>query len=141
VTSFNRLFLALLAGLTACASPATTGNAADNAAVYNAWLQKRSYVEVTAAGSVARVLGTRPGPSGVHTQFLVHLGAGGNGLTVRIADNVDMTGRLQIAPGDSVVVRGEYIYDPRGGLIHWTHRDPRGRHEAGYVAVNGRYYQ
>jgi hypothetical protein len=138
---FRRLSVFVVAMVAGCAAPATTGNSADNAAVYNAWVQKRSYVEVTASGSVARVLGTRPGPSGVHTQFLVHLGAGGNGLTVRVADNVDMTGRLAISPGDSVVLRGEYIYDPRGGLIHWTHRDPRGRHEAGYVSINGRYYQ
>jgi len=42
--------------------------------------------------------------------------------------------------GDDVTVRGEYIYDPRGGLIHYTHRDPRNRHPGGFVRVNGRLY-
>jgi hypothetical protein len=39
-----------------------------------------------------------------------------------------------------VEVRGEYIYDPRGGLIHYTHMDPRGRHPAGYIRANGKIY-
>jgi hypothetical protein len=112
-----------------------------NAAVYDAWRQQRSRLEVTASGSVARVLGVSRGPSGDHEGFLLHLrGAGGHGLTVRVEDNVDITGPIPLAPGDDVEVRGEYIYDALGGLIHYTHNDPRGRHPGGYVRAEGRTY-
>jgi hypothetical protein len=130
------LFLLVLSG---CAGGAS-GDAA-NAAVYDAWRSGRSHVEVTASGSVARVLGEREGPSGLHEGFLVHLrGADGHGLTVRVEDNVDITGHIPLRAGDDVVVHGEYIYDSRGGLIHYTHHDPRGHHSSGYVRVNGRVY-
>jgi hypothetical protein len=117
------------------------GGDSGNAAVYDAWRAQRSRVEVTADGTVARVLGLREGPSGRHEGFLLHLrGSSGRGLTVRVEDNVDITGPIPVQPGDQVEVRGEYVYDPRGGLIHYTHHDPRGRHPSGYVRVNGRVY-
>ncbi len=129
----------LLCFLSACAGGG--GSADPNGAVYDAWRMQRSQIEVTASGSVAHLLGTRVGPSGPHEGFLLHLrGAAGRGLTVRVEDNVDLTGPIPLAEGDSVEVHGEYIYDPRGGLIHYTHLDPRGRHEPGYVRVNGKVY-
>jgi hypothetical protein len=113
-----------------------------NGAVYSAWSEHRSHIEVTASGSVAHVLGTRAGPSGEHEGFLLHLrGAAGRGLTVRVEDNTDLTGPIPLQAGSDVEVRGEYIYDSRGGLIHYTHRDPRLRHPAGYVRVEGKVYQ
>ena len=131
--------LAAAAALCACAS--STTDTTSNAGVYDAWRLRRSYLQVTANGSVARVLGTRVGPSGAHEGFLLHLrGAEGRGLTVRVEDNVDITGQIPLQPGDDAIVRGEYIYDPRGGIIHYTHHDPRGRHPSGYVRVNGRVY-
>lgn len=136
---WRNALLAALCTVTACA-PAT--NDASNGAVYDAWRAGRSHVEVTAHGAVARVLGERVGASGTHLGFLLHLSGGaGRGLTVRVEDNVDLTGHIAVNAGDDVTVRGEYIYDSRGGLIHYTHRDPRGRHESGYVRVGDRIYQ
>ena len=110
--------------------------------MYDAWRAGRSHLEVTASGAVARILGEREGPSGKHLGFLLHLsGSAGRGLTVRVEDNLDLTGRVPLREGEAATVRGEYIYDSRGGLIHYTHRDPRGRHEAGYVQADGRIYQ
>jgi hypothetical protein len=112
-----------------------------NAAVYEAWRAQRSQVEVTASGSVAHLLGLRRGPSGLHEGFLLHLrGAAGHGLTVRVEDNVDITGEIPLAEGDEVEVRGEYVYDSRGGLIHYTHHDPRGRRPTGYVRVGNKTF-
>jgi len=140
----ERIARALSAALAvACAGCAGASGGTDpNGAVYAAWSEHRSHIEVTATGSVAHILGTRSGPSGEHEGFLLHLrGAAGRGLTVRVEDNVDLTGPIPLHEGSDVEVRGEYIYDPRGGLIHYTHRDPRLRHSAGYVRVEGKIYQ
>ncbi len=120
---------ALVLALVGCATSSGPDDA--NGAVYDAWANGRSHVEVTATGSVARILGTRRGPSGVHEGFLLHLrGSAGRGLTVRVEDNVDLTGPIPLAEADDVEVRGEYAYDPSGGLIH-------GR----YVKARGKVYQ
>lgn len=137
-----RLRLMVLAMVTGVAACAGGGGGAGNAAVYDAWRYQRSRVEVTADGSVARILGTRRGPSGLHEGFLLHLaGSAGRGLTVRVESNIDLTGPIPLRSGEAAEIRGEYIFDPRGGLIHYTHLDPRGRHAAGYVRVDGRIYQ
>ncbi|HEY0799054.1 MAG TPA: DUF3465 domain-containing protein [Candidatus Baltobacteraceae bacterium] len=134
------MFVSLAASLlTACAH--ATASSDTNGAIYQAWLAHRSYIEVTASGSVARVLGIREGPSGAHEGFLLHLrGSAGNGLTVKVEDNVDLTGPIPLAPGDEVELRGEYIYNDLGGIIHYTHNDPRGVHPGGYIKVGGKTY-
>ncbi len=134
---------AVLALATACAGPATNGgDRVHNAVAYDAWRSGTSHVEVTVGGVVARVLGTRVGRRGAHEGFLLHLsGADGRGLTVRVEDNVDLTGPIPLREGESVEVRGEYIFDARGGIVHYTHRDPRGHHLSGYVLADGKFYQ
>ena len=133
--------VAVLAAAATSAGCAGGGTDAGNAAVYDAWRAQRSSVEVTASGSVARIFGTRLGRSGEHEGFLLHLrGPGGHGLTVRVEDNVDITGPIPLQTGDDVEVRGEYIFDPRGGIVHYTHHDPRGHHSSGYVKVRDRLY-
>lgn len=135
----SRRSLALLLGaLAGCAAPPASDG---NGAVYDAWRSQQSRVEVTANGVVARDLGTRVGRSGAHEGFLLHLsGASGRGLTVRVEANVDFTGPLPVAAGEPVVVRGEYEFDSRGGVIHWTHHDPRGRHPDGYIEIQNKRY-
>ena len=59
---------------------------------------------------------------------------------MRVEANTDFTGPIPLAPGQHVAVKGEYEYYPRGGVIHWTHRDPRGRHEGGYIEAGGKTY-
>ena len=135
----RKLFFAL-ALLLGCACSADH-DTASNAAVYQAWRERISRTEVTASGSVARVLGIRNGRSGPHEGFLLHLrGAQGHGLTVKVEDNVALTGPIPLQAGDEVEVRGEYIYSEQGGVIHYTHHDPRGRHASGYVRVRGKLY-
>lgn len=139
---FAAAALLALGTLTGCATGHADGSAVRNGEVYDAWRAGRSHIEVTAGGSVARILGTRVGPSGTHLGFLVHLSGGeGRGLTIRVEDNVDLTGPIPLREGENVEVRGEYIFDPRGGLVHYTHRDPRGRHPAGYVLADGKFYR
>jgi uncharacterized protein DUF3465 len=73
-----------------------------------------------------------------HQRFL--LGIGGR-LTVLVAHNLALAPRVPVAAGDTVTVRGEYEWTPKGGVLHWTHDDPAGRHRTGYVELHGRRYQ
>jgi len=112
----------------------------DNAGVCRIYGAQQSHAEVVAGGTVAQILGTRRGPSGEHEGFLLRLD-GGCDLLLRVETNVDLTGPVPLHSGEAVVVKGEYEYDPLGGIIHWTHHDPRGRHEGGFVRAGDRSYQ
>lgn len=111
----------------------------ENQAVCDAYAAGRSHVEVLASGEVERVLGTQPGVVGPHEGFLLRLGTACR-VVVRVEANVDFTGEFALRRGERVTVKGEYEYYPRGGVIHWTHRDPRGHHESGFLLIDGRYY-
>ncbi len=131
--------LALIAFAGCAPNAAGSGAPIDNAVVCKAYAQHLSGIEVDAAGTVTRLLGTHPGVQSPHTGFLVELQP--CGVTVRVEANTDFTGVVPIRRGDDVVLRGEYEYYGQGGVIHWTHRDPRGRHPSGYVKVGGTTYQ
>jgi hypothetical protein len=127
--------LAVATAASACAA----AQSPDDSAVCAAYAAGRSKVEVVADGAITRVLGVQPGAISPHQGFLLRLGSGCS-LIVRVEANTDFTGPMPLAPGERVVVKGEYEYYPLGGVIHWTHRDPRGRHEGGYIEAGGRSY-
>jgi hypothetical protein len=59
-----------------------------------------------------------------------------------VAHNIDLAPRIEgLAVGDTLEVFGQYEWNERGGVIHWTHHDPRGGHEAGWIRHRGRLYQ
>jgi hypothetical protein len=93
---------------------------------------------VRVEGRVVRILADdRDGSP--HQRFII---ATNSGTTLLIAHNLDLAPRLEgLALGDMVMVAGEYESNPQGGLIHWTHDDPQGRHPAGYIEWRGRRYQ
>ena len=127
--------LAAAAALQACAAT----EPADDPALCSAYDAGRSRVEVVADGTVTRTLGVQPGRVSPHEGFLMRLGSGCS-VIVRVEVNTDFTGSIPLQPGQHVLVKGEYEFYPLGGVIHWTHRDPRGRHAGGYVATGGRIY-
>lgn len=121
-----------------CAGCAATQNP-DDAAVCSAYDAGRSHAEVVADGTIDRVLGVQAGRVSPHEGFLLRLGSGCD-LIVRVEVNTDFTGEFPLHTGEHVLVKGEYEYYSRGGVIHWTHRDPRGRHENGYIQAGGTLY-
>jgi hypothetical protein len=105
--------------------------------VAEAFRTHSSNVEVETGGRVLRVLpddqeGSR------HQRFVVRMAGG---ISVLVAHNVDLAPRVPVTPGDSVELRGEYEWNDRGGVIHWTHHDPDGSREGGWVRHAGRLYQ
>ncbi|MGB6602014.1 MAG: DUF3465 domain-containing protein [Candidatus Cybelea sp.] len=139
--AFYRSEPRVLAGAFAAAALAACGSAQspDDRAVCTVYSSGRSRVEVVADGTVTQVLGVQQGRISPHEGFLFRLGSGCD-LVVRVEANTDFTGPIPLALGQHVVVKGEYEYYPRGGVIHWTHRDPRGRHEGGYIDSDGKTY-
>jgi len=99
--------------------------------------QRASHVEVTVTAPVKRVLSddTEGTP---HERFLLILA---NGTTVLVAHNTSEAGRVPLSEGSVVTVHGEYIWNNRGGVIHWTHHSDNGRHEGGFIDFQGQHYQ
>ena len=62
--------------------------------------------------------------------------------TVLVAHNIDLADRLPgLKKGDTVGFYGEYEWTAQGGVMHWTHHDPSGRHIDGWLKYNGKTYQ
>ena len=73
-----------------------------------------------------------------HQKFLIDLN---NGTSVLIAHDTKMAPHVPIKEGDIVTIHGEYIWNDRGGLIHWTHHTDTARHEGGWIELAGQKYQ
>jgi hypothetical protein len=103
-----------------------------------AFANKTSGVQVEGGGRVIRLLSDDTKGSR-HQRFIVELASG---QTLLISHNIDLAPRVKgLAEGDSVRFYGEYEWNAKGGVIHWTHHDPRGKHVAGWVIHNGKTYQ
>ena len=112
--------------------------AGDHSQIGRAFKNRTSNVQVEGEGVVRRILADDIAGSR-HQRFVVRLASG---QTVLIAHNVDIAPRVALLQkGDSVRFYGEYVWNEKGGSVHWTHRDPDGRHVAGWLKHNGRIYQ
>ena len=107
-------------------------------AVEQAYSGRVSGVQVRGEGRVVHILPDDDDGSR-HQRFILELASG---QTLLVAHNIDLAARLAgLQEGDVVAFNGVYEWNSKGGLIHWTHRDPGGRHEAGWLQHNGRTYQ
>ena len=103
-----------------------------------AFENRRSDIQVQGSGRVSKILAD-DNKGSRHQRFIVQLASG---RTVLVAHNIDLADRVaSIKSGDSVEFFGEYEWNERGGVIHWTHRDPQGVHEGGWIKHGGRTYQ
>lgn len=110
---------------------------ADNAAIVEAFQAKKSDVQVSGKGVVDKLL-KDDNKGARHQKFLVKINAQ---QTLLFAHNIDLAPRVPLQPGDEISFYGEYVYNPKGGIIHWTHHAPRGDHVAGWIVHNGIQYQ
>jgi hypothetical protein len=94
---------------------------------------RRSGFMVTVDAPVVKVL--RDDNNGSrHQRFLIELETG---RTLLVAHNIDLAKRIPLREGDPVRVRGQYEWNEKGGVLHWTHHDPDGSHEGGWIEHRG----
>lgn len=104
----------------------------------NAFNNEESNLQVSGSGRVSRILpddneGSR------HQKFIIKLDSG---QTILIAHNIDIALKVyDLSEGDQIEFYGEYEWNSKGGVVHWTHHDPDGSHEDGWLKHKGRIYQ
>jgi hypothetical protein len=102
-----------------------------------AFEQRRSDLQLEGQGVVVKLLpddldGSR------HQKFLVRLASG---QTLLVAHNIDLAPRVDgLQEGAMIKFFGEYEWNEKGGVMHWTHHDPQGHHVAGWLEYQGRRY-
>lgn len=118
-------------------SPGGSSGAGD-AVLAEAFRDRRSDLQVEGEGTVIKILpddndGSR------HQRFILRLDSG---QTLLVAHNIDLAPRIaSLEEGDSVAFFGEYEWNAKGGVIHWTHHDPQGRHVSGWLRHDGKTYR
>jgi hypothetical protein len=120
------------------AAASAASDAQNDAILGRAFREQVSDLQVEGSGEVTQLLSDDQDGSR-HQRFLLRLRSG---QTLLVAHNVDLAPRVAaLKARDTVSFRGEYEWNAKGGVIHWTHRDPNGRHEAGWLKHKGRVYQ
>jgi Protein of unknown function (DUF3465) len=103
-----------------------------------AFTNQRSNIQVEGQGIVIKIL-TDDLNGSKHQRFIIKLTSG---QTLLIAHNIDIAPKIEaLQKGDLIGFYGEYEWNPQGGLIHWTHHDPKGDHIAGWIKHKGNIYQ
>ena len=97
-----------------------------------------SDTQVRGSGTVIKVLPDDTRGS-QHQRFLLKLV---NDHTILIAHNIDLAPRIEnLQKGDQVSFNGEFEWNEKGGVVHWTHHDPGNRHIHGWLERDGKRYQ
>jgi hypothetical protein len=132
------LILTVVANLSGCReSGQQQGSTTDDRQILQAQQQRLIKSEVTGRAPVKELL-----PDDLeglkHEKFLLRLS---NGTTVLVAHDISYAPRVPLQEGDFIIIHGEYIWNQKGGLIHWTHRSDTPRHEGGWIDFKGTRYQ
>ena len=110
----------------------------DSEKLLNAYSNHISNIQVAGMGVVVRILqddviGTK------HQRFIVELQTN---QTLLISHNIDLAPRINdIVEGEEIMFYGEYEWNNKGGIVHWTHHDPQHSHLNGWLEYNGRLYE
>ena len=118
--------------ITGVSAPATSDE------LFQAIQDRSSDVQVRGSGEVVKILPDDTRGS-QHQRFLVELS---NGHTILIAHNIDLAPRVDtLREGDEIGFYGEFEWNDKGGVVHWTHHDPGNRHPHGWLEHRGKRYQ
>jgi len=96
-----------------------------------------SEIQVTFTGEV-KVLLSDDLVGDRHQRFIVRLDSG---QTLLVVHNIDIAPRInRLKAGSTVKVRGEYIWNSQGGLVHFTHDALYDDHPGGWILFRGKKY-
>ena len=113
-------------------------NFANATSLNEAYKNHQSNVQVQGSGIVIRILND-DNKGSRHQKFILKLSTG---ITILIAHNIDLAPRVNlISKGDTIQFYGEYEWNKKGGVVHWTHKDPNGHHVDGWLKHKGKTYQ
>ncbi len=130
----KRILTAFITLMTLAVFP-TFGN---DSVLGQAFESNRSDIQVKGSGTVIRLLPDDTQGS-KHQKFILRLQSK---QTILVSHNIDLAPRISsLNVGDTVQFYGEYEWNKKGGVVHWTHKDPNGRHVHGWLKHNGRLYQ
>ncbi|ELF3522807.1 TPA: DUF3465 domain-containing protein, partial [Vibrio cholerae] len=112
----------------------SVGLHANDAVLQQAYQSQQSDLQVQGFGQVVKVL-PDDNDGSKHQKFILKLNSG---QTLLVAHNIDLAPRIpNLKVGDSVEFYGEYEWNKKGGVLHWTHKDPQNRHAHGWLKHNG----
>ena len=109
-----------------------------DAQLRRAFEQRQGDLQIKGVGTVSKLLAD-DNKGSRHQRFSLRLDSG---QTLLVAHNIDLAPRIDdLRSVDRGAFFGEYEWSPEGGVIHWTHHDPAGRHLGGWLKHEGRTYQ
>lgn len=116
----------------------TTTQSSPSTSIEQAFKAKQSDVQIQGSGTVMKLL--KDDLKGhKHQRFILKLTSN---HTILIAHNIDLAPKIKtLKKNDTVEFYGEYEYNTKGGVIHWTHHDPKKRHIDGWLKHNNIIYQ
>jgi hypothetical protein len=104
----------------------------------DAFDNKRSNIWLAGSGEVINIL-SDDNKGSRHQRFLVKVNPS---QTLLIAHNIDLAERVSnLQAGDMIQFYGEYEWNEKGGVIHWTHHDPANKKSGGWIKHNNITYQ
>lgn len=103
----------------------------------NLFEEQQSGVMVYTYGNVTRILAD-DNKGSRHQRFIFTTS---DGLSLLVAHNIDLGFRIPLKIGDQIVIYGQYEWNNKGGIIHWTHHDPKNQHPGGWIIHNNVKYE
>jgi Protein of unknown function (DUF3465) len=74
-----------------------------------------------------------------HQRFIIELASHQKLL---IAHNTELAPEIEnLKIDDTINFSGVYEWNNKGGVVHWTHHDPKGHHPGGWLRHHGKLYQ
>ena len=112
----------------------------DNDTIIKAFNAQQSDRQVKGCGTIIKALADDNDGSR-HQKILVELDGVRPKQTLLLVHNIDLAPRVaDVSRGTAISFYGEYVYNEKGGLVHWTHHDPAARHQGGWIESAGVHY-